>query len=213
MRIDEDEKALEGLLEEPGAQLRPQPTRYGTILAAVVVTEIDGIERFPSAQKLCGYAGLCPSTHSSEENFFQGKLHDIATNGSAGPLSRRLGLPLVARPTSGTSTNASEPLVRSPARHPGHGAPDGSNHLAALDAAPGLHEPCPRPNTSEASLPSGSPAAVGLAKEVQKLLKNPSDLPEEDFPQPLQIILVGRKAEGFDDAPFNRMEGWGPDCH
>jgi transposase len=37
----------------------------GPILAAVVVTEIDGIERFPSAQKLCGYAGLCPSTHSS----------------------------------------------------------------------------------------------------------------------------------------------------
>ena len=26
-------------------------------------------------------------------------------------------------------------------------------------------------------------------------------------------MLVGRQAEGFDDAPFNRMEGWGPDCH
>ena len=26
-------------------------------------------------------------------------------------------------------------------------------------------------------------------------------------------MLVGREAEGFDDAPFNRMEGWGPDCH
>jgi hypothetical protein len=24
----------------------------------LVVTEIDGIERFPSARKLCGYAGL-----------------------------------------------------------------------------------------------------------------------------------------------------------
>ena len=33
------------------------------ILAAVIVIEIDGIERFPSDQKLCGYAGLCPSTH------------------------------------------------------------------------------------------------------------------------------------------------------
>ena len=27
-------------------------------------------------------------------------------------------------------------------RHPGHGASDGSNHLAALDAAPGLHKRC-----------------------------------------------------------------------
>jgi hypothetical protein len=26
-------------------------------------------------------------------------------------------------------------------------------------------------------------------------------------------MLVGREAEVFDDAPFNRMEGWGPDCH
>ena len=26
-------------------------------------------------------------------------------------------------------------------------------------------------------------------------------------------MLVGREAEGLDDAPFNRMEGWGPDCH
>jgi hypothetical protein len=26
-------------------------------------------------------------------------------------------------------------------------------------------------------------------------------------------MLVGREAEGFDDAPFNRIEGWGPDCH
>ena len=46
----------------------------GPILAAVVVTEIDTIERFPSAQKLCGYAGLCPSTSSSGGKTFQGKL-------------------------------------------------------------------------------------------------------------------------------------------
>src|SRR5262245_6791544 len=46
----------------------------GPILAAMVVTEIDGIERFPSAQKLCGYAGLCPSTTSSGGKTFPGKL-------------------------------------------------------------------------------------------------------------------------------------------
>ena len=46
----------------------------GPILAAVVVTEIDSIERFPSAQKLCGYVGLCPSARSSGGKTFQGKL-------------------------------------------------------------------------------------------------------------------------------------------
>jgi transposase len=74
-RIHEDEKALEGLLQETPAlnYLRSLPG-MGPILAAVVVSEIDGIERFPSAQKLCGYAGLCPSTHSSGGKTFQGKL-------------------------------------------------------------------------------------------------------------------------------------------
>ena len=46
----------------------------GPILAAVVVSEIDNIERFNSAQKLCGYAGLCPSTSSSGGKTFQGRL-------------------------------------------------------------------------------------------------------------------------------------------
>jgi transposase len=75
VRIHEDEKALEGLLQESLAlnYVRSLPG-MGPILAAVVVSEIDGIERFPSAQKLCGYAGLCPSTSSSGGKTFQGKL-------------------------------------------------------------------------------------------------------------------------------------------
>jgi len=52
----------------------------------VVVTEIDGTERFFSAQKRCGYAGLCPSTYSSGGKTFQGKLLHIATSGFIGPL-------------------------------------------------------------------------------------------------------------------------------
>ena len=75
VRIHEDEKALAGLLQETPAlnYVRSLPG-MGPILAAVVLSEIDGIERFPSAQKLCGYAGLCPSTHSSGGKTFQGKL-------------------------------------------------------------------------------------------------------------------------------------------
>jgi hypothetical protein len=46
----------------------------GPILAAVVVSEIDSIKRFGSAQKLCGYAGLCPSTSSSGGKTHQGRL-------------------------------------------------------------------------------------------------------------------------------------------
>ena len=75
LRIREDEKRLEAMLERSPAleQVRSLPG-MGPILAAVVVTEIDTIERFPSAQKLCGYAGLCPSTSSSGGKTFQGKL-------------------------------------------------------------------------------------------------------------------------------------------
>ena len=53
VRIHEDEKALEGLLQETPAlnYVRSLPG-MGPILAAVVVSEIHGIERFPSAQKL-----------------------------------------------------------------------------------------------------------------------------------------------------------------
>lgn len=73
--IREDEKALESLLEQTPAldQVRSLPG-MGLILAAVVVSEIDDIGRFASAQKLCGYAGLCPSTSSSGGKTFNGKL-------------------------------------------------------------------------------------------------------------------------------------------
>ena len=47
-----------------------------------------------------------------------------------------------------------------------------------------------------------------------KPLKDPFRfLSKKTFPSRSRIMLVGREAEGFDDAPFNRMEGWGPDCH
>jgi len=75
IRIREDEKALEALLEHTPAleHLRSVPG-MGLILAAVVISEIDDIARFPSAQKLCGYAGLCPSTTSSGGRTYQGRL-------------------------------------------------------------------------------------------------------------------------------------------
>lgn len=74
-RIKEDEKALELMMAMTEAQGRVLSIPgMGPILAAVVVSEIDDISRFASAQKLCGYIGLCPSTSSSGGRTFQGKL-------------------------------------------------------------------------------------------------------------------------------------------
>jgi transposase len=74
-RIIEDEKALAEMMKEtPDMGYVQSLPGMGPILAAVVVNEIDGVERFASAQKLCGYAGLCPSTSSSGGKTHHGKL-------------------------------------------------------------------------------------------------------------------------------------------
>jgi transposase len=46
----------------------------GPTLAAVVACEIDQIERFVSADKLCGYAGVVPTTYSSGGKVHHGRL-------------------------------------------------------------------------------------------------------------------------------------------
>ena len=46
----------------------------GVTLAVLISTEIDGIERFPSPSKLCSYAGLVPSTHSSGGKIYHGRI-------------------------------------------------------------------------------------------------------------------------------------------
>jgi len=46
----------------------------GKILGAVAAAEIDSIERFGSAAKLCAYAGLVPTTHGSGGKVYQGHL-------------------------------------------------------------------------------------------------------------------------------------------
>lgn len=46
----------------------------GPILSAVVAAEVDGIERFSSSARLCSYAGLIPTTHSSGGVTYHGRL-------------------------------------------------------------------------------------------------------------------------------------------
>ena len=144
VRIREDEKTLEGLLEQSLAlqHVRSLPG-MGPILAAVVVSEIDNIERFRSAQKLCGYAGLCPSTSSSGGKTFQGKLLPHCNKWlrwafveAAWGCHRLLGLLRRLLQTQAGAWQEAQP------RNSGSGTSDGSNHLAAVDAVPQLHERC-----------------------------------------------------------------------
>jgi len=81
------------LLELVGRQIREQEKRIaaqnefnagarrllsipgmGPILASVAAAEIDQIERFQSAEKLCAYAGLVPTTSSSGGKTYHGSL-------------------------------------------------------------------------------------------------------------------------------------------
>jgi transposase len=56
------------------AQLLATIPGIGVTLAMLISTEIDGIERFSSVSKLCSYAGLVPSTHSSGGKTYHGRI-------------------------------------------------------------------------------------------------------------------------------------------
>lgn len=46
----------------------------GEFLAMLIRHEIDKIERFPTSNKLCAYAGLVPSTYSSGGKNYHGRI-------------------------------------------------------------------------------------------------------------------------------------------
>jgi len=46
----------------------------GCVLAFTIASEIGDISRFPTANKLCGYTGLCPRVHQSGESDRRGPL-------------------------------------------------------------------------------------------------------------------------------------------
>jgi transposase len=60
--------------KDKDAQLLTTIPGIGVTLAMLISIEIDGIERFPSVSKLCSYAGLVPSTHSSGGKTYHGKI-------------------------------------------------------------------------------------------------------------------------------------------
>jgi transposase len=60
--------------QDQDAQLLATIPGIGVTLAMLISTEIDGIERFRSPSKLCSYAGLVPSTHSSGGKTYHGNI-------------------------------------------------------------------------------------------------------------------------------------------
>jgi transposase len=73
--ISASNKMVEKLyMGDRDAQLLSTIPGIGTTLAMLISTEIDGVGRFSSPSKLCSYAGLVPSTHSSGGKTYHGKI-------------------------------------------------------------------------------------------------------------------------------------------
>jgi transposase len=178
VRIREDEKALEGLLEQsPALQHVRSLPGMGPILAAVVVTEIDGIERFPSAQKLCGYAGLCPSTSSSGGKTFQGKLLPHCNKWLRWAFVEAAWVAIGCSAYFGDFYKRKRALGKKP-----NIAILATARLMARITWQLLTQCRNYTSVAETQYLRSQPAeriacAVGLAKEVQKPLKDPSDFP------------------------------------
>ena len=73
MKAQEKRIGLEFGSEAIHRQLMSVPG-IGPTLAAVIACEVDSIERFSSAEKLCAYAGVVPTTHSSGGKTRHGQL-------------------------------------------------------------------------------------------------------------------------------------------
>jgi transposase len=65
IKENEANPATQRLLSVPG---------IGVVLGAIISAEIDGIERFKSADKLCAYAGLVPTTYASGGKVSHGRM-------------------------------------------------------------------------------------------------------------------------------------------
>ena len=73
IKAQEKEIQLENRADEATMQIESIPG-MGKILAAVVASEIDDIERFPTVEKLCSFAGLVPTTYASGGKVYNGRL-------------------------------------------------------------------------------------------------------------------------------------------
>ena len=73
MRAQEKRIEAEFAVEPMSRHLLSVPG-IGKTLSAVIASELDQIERFPTADKLCAYAGVVPTTHASGGKVHHGRL-------------------------------------------------------------------------------------------------------------------------------------------
>lgn len=78
-KLNEQLKELDRMVvaenrSDPATEWLQSLPGVGPFFAAVLVSEIDRIDRFRSPSKLCAYAGLAPTTHASGGKCYQGKL-------------------------------------------------------------------------------------------------------------------------------------------
>ena len=160
--------------DDPTVGLLATIPGLGPILGNVIATEIDGIGRFDQSDRLCAYAGLIPTTSSSGDKTYHGRLvnglQQVAAVGVGG--SRVGGRRLFALFRRALS---SPPLPRQESQHrdPDHGAEDVPNYLlcaartAALSVAR-VEPEFPRllsSRTDEASRVSGFAGVLGQSRE------------------------------------------------
>lgn len=69
-----EEKIASNGQADPAVERLATVPGLGNILGNVVATEIDGIERFGASDQLCAYAGLIPTTSSSGDKTYHGRL-------------------------------------------------------------------------------------------------------------------------------------------
>ncbi len=74
-RGKESDELVESLYNKmPEAQLIRTVPGFGKFFSVLVATEIADVGRFPRVEKLHSYAGVIPSTHSTGERHFHGKI-------------------------------------------------------------------------------------------------------------------------------------------
>lgn len=73
IRALEDRIEADNSAHADARRLRTLPG-VGKVLGPVIALEIDGIERFKTADRFCAYCGLVPTTHSSGGKTFHGRM-------------------------------------------------------------------------------------------------------------------------------------------
>ena len=220
-RIKEDEKLLKQMHgEHPLLGHILSLPGMGPILGAVVINEIDDISRFTSAQKFCGYAGLCPPHDQQQRRqdvqrqAFQALQQMAAVGLYRGRLDRDPSRWLLGGALPAQARGRQKTILG----HRLRGPASGSHHLAALDPKARFcyKSSCPkkpRPACSHRGARPGGRFGQGWG------FRRPhgqSALPAQGrktFPSRSFNCLIGHEIlTDPDGASWDRMEGWGSNC-